>query len=85
MKDSVVRARIDGDTKKKAEEILHKLGISTSEAINVYFNQILLNNGLPFQLRLPNSETLNAIEDANNKSTLTKADNTDDMFNKLGI
>jgi len=85
MKDAVVRARIDGDIKKRAEEILHKLGLSTSEAINVYFNQILLNEGLPFDLKVPNKETKKAIEESQNKENLTKSENSEEMFEKLGI
>ena len=85
MKDSIVRARIDGNIKEKAEKILHKLGLSTSEAINVYFNQILLVNGLPFELKIPNSKTQKVFQDSENRENLIKAENADDMFDKLGI
>ncbi|MES0491685.1 MAG: type II toxin-antitoxin system RelB/DinJ family antitoxin [Leptospirales bacterium] len=85
MKDATVRARIDGSTKKKAEKILHKLGLSTSEAINVYFNQILLNNGLPFELKVPNNQTKKVFKESENRKNLVKAKNADDMFDKLGI
>ena len=85
MKDAVVRARIDGKIKDKAEEILHRLGLSTSEAINVYFNQILLNDGLPFELKLPNKETKKVFQDSENFENLEKAENAKDLFHKLGI
>jgi len=85
MKDSVVRARIDGNIKKKVEEILHKLGLSTSEAINVYFNQILLNDGLPFEVKVPNEETTKAIIESRDIDNLIHSKDADEMFNKLGI
>ena len=57
-----IQARIDAKTKKKAKGILDKLGISMSEAIVVYMKQIVLRQGIPFELKLPNRATLQAIE-----------------------
>ena len=85
MKDAVVRARIDSEIKKKAENILHKLGLSTSEAINAYFNQILLHNGLPFELKIPNEETRQVFEESEKRKNLVKAKDAGDLFDKLGI
>lgn len=50
---SVVYARIDTDLKEGAESILSRLGISPSSAIQMFYSQILLNNGVPFELKLP--------------------------------
>ena len=57
-----IQARIDAKTKKQAKGILDKLGISMSEAIVVYMRQIVLQQGIPFELKLPNRSTLRAIE-----------------------
>ncbi len=46
--------RIEPDVKEKAEIILSKLGISSSNAINMFYNQIILQNGLPFDVKIPN-------------------------------
>ena len=59
--------------------------IAQYEDFTVYFNQILLNDGLPFEIEVPNQETKKAIADSRNKANLTKADNADEMFQKLGI
>lgn len=55
---SAVYARIDTNLKENAEEILSQLGISPSSAIQMLYSQIVLNNGLPFDLRLPSSKPL---------------------------
>ena len=50
---SAVYARIDTDLKENAEDILAQLGITPSSAIQMLYRQIILQNGLPFDLRLP--------------------------------
>ncbi len=52
-KETTVRARIDESLKQEAEEILRQLGLTTSQAINLYFSQIILHRGMPFDVRLP--------------------------------
>ena len=53
MATTAVYARIDDDLKNSAEEILLKLGISPSSAVQMLYSQIVLRNGLPFDLHLP--------------------------------
>jgi len=55
---SAVYARIDSNLKESAEGILSKLGISPSSAIQMLYSQIVLKNGMPFDLRLPTSKPL---------------------------
>ena len=50
---SAVYARIDTEIKENAEGILSQLGISTSSAIQMFYSQIILKKGIPFELRLP--------------------------------
>ena len=50
---SAVYARIDTNLKESAEEILSRLGISPSSAIQMLYSQIVLTKGLPFAPRLP--------------------------------
>lgn len=51
--------RINEEIKEEVIPILNKLGISLSEAINIFLHQIKLNNGLPFDLKIKNSIELN--------------------------
>ena len=52
-KSASVYARIDPVLKEQAETILSALGIPTSNAIDMFFKQIVLKKGLPFEVRLP--------------------------------
>ena len=58
-KSASVYARIDPDLKEQAEAILAALGIPTSNAIDMFFRQIVLKKGLPFEVRLPYEMPLN--------------------------
>ena len=53
---SAVYARMDTDLKENAEGILSQLGISPSSAIQMFYSQIVLKNGIPFELRLPSAK-----------------------------
>lgn len=46
-------ARIEPEVKEKAENIIAALGIPDSNAINMFYKQIILQRGLPFELKLP--------------------------------
>ncbi len=50
---TAVYARIDTELKDNAEEILSQLGITPSSAIQMLYRQIIIHNGLPFDLKLP--------------------------------
>lgn len=51
---TVVCARIDTKLKQNAEEVLSKLGITPTSAIQMFYSQIVYTNGLPLTLSLPN-------------------------------
>lgn len=57
-KISNVFARVEPEIKEQAEMVLEKLGIPMSNAINIFLRQIILNNGLPFELKLSQSRLL---------------------------
>lgn len=64
IKSEIVRTRIEPDIKHKAEKILENIGISRSSAINMFYKQIIFHDGLPFEARIPNSETQDALLDS---------------------
>ena len=57
-KTANVYARIEPEVKERAEEILGILGIPTSNAINMFYKQIILREGLPFDVKIPPSNKL---------------------------
>lgn len=54
-KTSNLYARIEPDVKEQAESILSALGIPVSNAINMFYKQIILQRGIPFDMKLPAS------------------------------
>ena len=84
-KSAMIRARTEQGLKQDVEKILHTLGMSFSEAVNLFFRQIKLHKGLPFDVKVPNKKTLKAMKDVETKHDLTKAANLEDLFKKLGI
>ena len=53
MKTASVNVRIQEDIKKQAEEILDQLGLPRAVAIDMFYRQIILNKGIPFELVIP--------------------------------
>jgi DNA-damage-inducible protein J len=57
--------------------------VSTTEAITMFLTQVVLNDGLPFELRVPNAETRTAIEELENpvkRAKLKSYATTTEMF-----
>lgn len=60
-KTSNLYARIEPDVKEQAEAILSALGIPVSNAINMFYKQIILQRGIPFEMKLPASICLTSV------------------------
>ncbi len=58
-KSANLYARIEPEVKEQAESILSALGIPASSAINMFYKQIILNRGLPFEVKIPMAESIN--------------------------
>jgi DNA-damage-inducible protein J len=55
--DTVVRARIDGQVKEKAAKVLADMGLSVSDAIRLLLVRVAAEKALPFEIKVPNTET----------------------------
>ncbi len=72
--DARISSRIDPDLKKKSEAILAELGIKPSQAITMFYTQIVRQRGLPLDLKIPNDETIAALaEDLTNAKSYSGA------------
>ena len=79
-KDSTISLRIDSELKKDVENILNSLGIPMTTAITMYFNQIRLNNGIPFTPVIPKPK---AYEDYTDEELYTLCENgAKELYNK---
>ena len=57
-KTSNIFARVEPEIKEQAEMVLNKLGIPMSNAINIFLRQGVLQNGLPFEVKVPQNKPL---------------------------
>ena len=53
-KNELIHIRIEPTVKEKSEDIFSKLGINMSYAVSLFLNQVILKNGFPFNVELPN-------------------------------
>ena len=74
--------RVDEENYLKAREILSQIGLNYSQAISVFNNMIVLNKGLPFELKIPNSQTREALHELEVRDGKT-FDNVDELFADL--
>jgi DNA-damage-inducible protein J len=68
---SRIQARIDEDLKAEGEQILGEIGLTTTDLIRMTFKQLVMRKGLPFDVHIPNSETIAAFKEAKNSDKLT--------------
>lgn len=54
-------ARIEPDVKAKAEEILSEIGVPVSSAITMFYKQIILHKGIPFEVKLPKPQNIESV------------------------
>lgn len=84
-KTATVRARIESELKMEVEKLFKELGLSTTEAINLFYRQVKLRNGLPFSVVIANKTTEKVFKDTDANRNLIRCEDADDMFQKLGI
>lgn len=84
-KTSTVHARIEPNLKDKAEHVFRKLGLTTTQAITIFYKQVELRNGLPFEVTIPTETTRQTLDKTDAGRHLVVCRDSDDMFNKLGI
>jgi DNA-damage-inducible protein J len=82
-KTEVVRARMNPELKHTVEKILEKLGLNQTEAITMFYSQIAMTEGLPFEVKIPNKATKQALNDVKLKKNLNYAKNKEDFFKQL--
>ena len=63
LKVSEIRSRIEPDLKQDATRILASCGLNVSDAIRLFLQQVVVQNGLPFEIKAPNTVTRAAIEE----------------------
>ena len=82
--DSVVRARIDSDTKARATEALRAMGLSVSDVIRMVLLRVAEEKRLPFTVQVPNSTTVRAMKELDDGRG-QRFDSAEELFRDLDI
>ena len=82
-KTAMVRARVEPELKRRAEELFSELGLSTTEAITLFYKQVAMYQGLPFSIRIPNAETIEAMRQARDHEDLVEYSSLEDLKRSL--
>ncbi|MDN2565165.1 type II toxin-antitoxin system RelB/DinJ family antitoxin [Aquibium sp. A9E412] len=82
--DSVVRARIDAETKKEAAAALAEMGLSVSDYIRMALVRVARDKAVPFAVKVPNAVTVKAMKEID-RGEGKRFDTVEEMFKDLGI
>ena len=82
-KTETIRARIEPELKNNAETVLAALGLSVTEALTLFYKQITLQQGLPFDVKIPNDVTIKTLTQVRNREDLTEYSSLDDLKQKF--
>jgi len=83
--DTVVRARVDADTKAEATEALASMGLSISDYIRMALVCVARDKAIPFPLKVPNALTRETLRKSGRGKDVHRAKDAADLFRKLGI
>jgi DNA-damage-inducible protein J len=84
-KTAMVRARIQPELKEHAETVFQKLGLSVTQAITLFYKQVELRDGLPFDVVIPSSTTQQTFESTDSGHDLLICKDAEELFERLGI
>ena len=84
-KSASIHARIQPELKEEAEAILKELGLNTTQAVTIFYQQIGINRGLPFVLRVPNEITRQTLDDTDTGDNLVYCRDAEDLLAHLKL
>ena len=89
---AVINIRVNDEVKKEAETIFKSLGLNMSVAMNLFLKKCINEKGIPFDLKIPNRETIETIEAMEGTNKILNGDikrksykNVDELFEDLGV
>jgi len=81
----MLHIRVDDEMKNQADETLKAMGLSMSEAVRLFLHQVVVDQALPFAIKVPNAKTRQAMKEADTIVTNRRArfDSADTLFDEL--
>lgn len=82
-KTETIRVRVEPAVKRAAEAIFKRLGLSASDAVNMFYYQVELHKGIPFDLKIPNSATRKAMGEALSGKNMSTYNSLEELKKKF--
>lgn len=82
-KTGYINARVEPGLKTEAEKVLRSVGVNTSDAVSMFLKQVVLQKGLPFEVRIPNRESRKAIKELRAGKGKVYAGSTEEIFDAI--
>ena len=86
---ATVTARVDENVKKEAETLFKKMGLNMSTAMNLFLKKCILEQGIPFELKVPNRENRKAMQETDDilsgKIEKKGYNSAEELFEDLGV
>ncbi len=86
---ATITARVDENVKKEAETLFKKMGLNMSTAMNLFLKKCILEQGIPFELKVPNRQTLEAMQETEDilsgKIERKGYQSAEELFEDLGV
>ena len=83
MDATTIQVRLDKQTKSQAQKVLKMLDISMSEAIKLFLRQVVLQRGIPFEIKIPNALTDRVLRESEEGIDLHRVSSADQLFEEL--
>ncbi|RKP59281.1 type II toxin-antitoxin system RelB/DinJ family antitoxin [Pararobbsia silviterrae] len=83
IKSTDVRARIEPELKEDATRVLAENGLTLSDAVRLFLRQVVVTRGLPFEVRIPNEITSQALRESDEMSGRARRRSSKEMFDEL--
>lgn len=80
-KTEQMHIRVEPELKAEAEAVLNRLGLRATEFVRMALRQVVLQRGLPFAVRIPNAETVAALNEPTDD--LKQFESVDDLFGEI--
>ena len=84
-KTATITVRLDPKIKSSAEAVLSELGLTTTQAVTLFFNQVSMNKGLPFAVEIPSDELLEALDDTVSRRNIKTFDDANAALKYLRL
>lgn len=91
-RNQTIHVRVNEDVKRRAEDTLEVLGLSVSDAVNLFLCQVGLVGGLPFEVRLPaparvtvnsNAEIMQKLQTSEDDILQGRVSSADEVFDRI--